>query len=155
MAIGAVGSIGIVVRVGFTVSAGEEIFGDLSMAVGAVHTSRRFAGSLSLGIDIGVAFDTGNVFVCRFLDVLFGDCKRDFLSFYLFDDVFCFMTFQALPVRGPDNQTGPVYRVRLVAVRAGWNSTWLPFPKFSLDNFGVDFFDPGMAFGAGCGDVTC
>jgi len=42
-----------------------------------------------------------------------------------------------------------------IVVRVGWNSTWLPFPEFALDNFGVDLFDPGMAFGAGCGDVTC
>lgn len=41
----------------------------------------------------------------------------------------------------------------MMAVRAGGDGTRLLLPKLSFDDLGVHLFDPGMALGAGCGDV--
>jgi hypothetical protein len=41
-----------------------------------------------------------------------------------------------------------------MTIGAGWYRTWFPFPKLASNDLSMDFLDPGMAFGAGPGDIS-
>ena len=131
----------------------EKIFGDLGMAVGAVHLLNGFAGAVPLWIDIGVAFHTGNILVGGILDVRFIYSQRHFLTINNFIDILFFVTVQAFPVGSSQYKTCRSDSVGLMAVRTGGDGPWLLFPEFSPDNLGVDFLDPGVALHASRRDV--
>jgi hypothetical protein len=154
MAVCAIGRIRILQDVGFTVFALKIIFGDLGMTIGAIHTSRSFARSVPLRIDICMTLHTRNVPVLRVLNVFFVDSHGNLLSFSRFIHILFFMAFEAFTVRCPKDQACSTYSMGPVTVSAGRNSSWLLFPEFSFDDFYMHFFDPGMALRAGFCDVA-
>ena len=69
----------------------EIIFCNLGVTVGTIDPPDSFAWSVFLRIDIRMALDTRDVFVCRILDVIFVDSKRNLLAFYGFKNIGFFM----------------------------------------------------------------
>ena len=61
--IGAVRGIRFLVQIGLSVRAVGEVFRHLGVATGAVNLAGGLAGTGEAGVDIRVAFDTGDVFV--------------------------------------------------------------------------------------------
>jgi hypothetical protein len=125
------------------------------MTVGAVHRSCSLTGAMPLWIDICVAFHAGDVPVFRILQLFFLDGQRDLFTLYRLENIVCFMTFQAFPIRRSKDQAGSTDRVRPVTICTGRNCAGFCLPEFTSYDFGVDLFDSGMTLGAGSGYIFC
>ena len=64
------------------------------------------------------------------------------------------MADEAFPVRGPENQAFSFQFVGVVTVSTSWYGSGFLFPEFALNDLDMNFFNSGMAFGAGFGYVT-
>jgi len=153
VAVGAVGRVGVLLKVGLSMAAFEIIVGDLGVAVGAVCSACCLAGTVSLRVDVGMAFHAGNIAMHRILNILLVDRHGDLLFLDGFEHIVFLMTDKAFPVSCAKHQGFSLKLVWMVTVGAGRYGTGFSFPELSLDDFEMDFFNPGMAFGACCGDV--
>jgi len=79
--------------------------------------------------------------------------ERNLLILDSFVHIVSFMAFQTFPVGCSDDQVRPADGMGPVTVRTGWDGSRLEFPQFASDDLGVNLFDPGVTFGAGCGDI--
>ena len=153
MAICTIGRFWILLDVPLPMIAVEVIFSDLSMTVGAVHPARRLTGAVPPGVDIRMTLHAGNISVHGILDILFQNSERNLLANRDLMKVRLLVAFQAFAVGSAQDQARPPDLMRMVAIGTRRDRPHLLFPKFPLDDFDMDFFDPGVTLSTGLGDV--
>ena len=101
-----------------------------------------------------MALYAGDIFMCRILNVFFLNGEGDGLVIYRFCYIRTVVAFEAFCIRGSNDEICAADSMGLMAVRTCWNGSRFTFPKFALNDFCVDFFDPGMTYHARCGNIT-
>jgi hypothetical protein len=109
---------------------------------------------MSLGINVRMAFHTGNVPVYGILDIFPVDGHGYLLSFYSLEDILFFVTGETFSIGSSEYQAFAFQPVGMMTVGAGRNGSGFLFPELALNDFDMHFFDSGMAFGAGRSDVS-